>query len=137
MGNVTKHVAITARQRRKYRSRRKGVIGSVARPRVCVYKSAKYTYAQLVYDGTGETIAWASTREKEVLEAVSRVKEEGFHSNVTTPKSVRAARALGLVLAERAKAKDVPKVVFDRNGFLYHGRVQAVAEGLREGGLPM
>jgi large subunit ribosomal protein L18 len=103
------------RQRRHLRVRRK-VIGTAERPRLVVYRSLKHTYAQLVDDAAQRTLL--------------TVTDGGFDG-----KKTEKAREVGKKLAERAKSAGVTKVVFDRAGYKYHGRVQAVAEGAREGGL--
>ena len=99
---------------------RKKVRGTEARPRLSVYRSAVHIYAQLVDDVRGVTIASASSREDLKPEGKGRVAVSG---------------AVGKLLAERAKAKGVTQVSFDRGGFLYHGRVKALADGARAGGL--
>jgi large subunit ribosomal protein L18 len=108
------------RYRRHLRVRQK-VAGTVERPRLVVFRSLKHIYAQLVDDDQGKTLGAVSDRTKEL------VREK--------PGKVGAARAVGKLLAQRAKAQGVTKVVFDRAGYLYHGRVRAVADGAREGGL--
>lgn len=116
-------MAIGSRTNRRAvrRSRvRKSVRGSNDRPRLSVFKSIKYTYAQVISDESGKVLASASSREIEGLKSKS---------------SVEAAKALGAEIAKRAKEKSIAQVVFDRNGYLYHGRVAAVADGAREGGL--
>ncbi|MCB0333178.1 MAG: 50S ribosomal protein L18 [Bdellovibrionales bacterium] len=125
---------ISARLRRKYRIRKR-LSGTGERPRLSVYRSGKFTYAQMISDLTGETLASASTRDKEVLDAIGGLDKEGAHSEAASSKSVIAAKALGLVVAQKAKEKNIENVVFDRNGYLYHGRIQAVADGARQGGL--
>jgi large subunit ribosomal protein L18 len=107
----------SARLRRKRRVRKK-VNGTAERPRLSVFRSNRHIYGQLVDDDSGRTIASASSLE----EAVSGDKKE-------------QATAVGKLIAERGKSAGVQQVVFDRNGFLYHGRIAAVAEGAREGGL--
>lgn len=135
-------------ERRKFRVRKR-IASVVARPRVSVYKSDRYTYAQLISDQTGRTVASASSNEKEVLAEIEAIKakqqeksagKEGKESKASAPrsassKSVVAAKAVGIVLARRGLAQNVKQVVFDRNGFVYHGRVKAVADGARQGGL--
>jgi large subunit ribosomal protein L18 len=110
-----------ARTRRHYRVRKK-VRGSTARPRLAVYRSNKHISAQVIDDLTGRTVASASTVEADV-------KSAGSTSNRS------AATAVGRLVAERAKAAGISSVVFDRGGFLYHGRVAAVADAAREAGL--
>ncbi|MCS7082438.1 MAG: 50S ribosomal protein L18 [Bacteroidetes bacterium] len=111
-------------RREKVRMRvRARVRGTAARPRLSVFRSNRYIYAQLIDDDRGYTLAAASSLEPEV-----RAVREG-----KTPTQI--AFEVGRRLAERALAKGISKVVFDRNGYLYHGRVKALAEGAREGGL--
>jgi large subunit ribosomal protein L18 len=107
------------RQRRKI-GIRKRILGSPERPRLTVFRSLKHTYAQVIDDLSGRTLAAASTNEKGA---------DGKSANIG------AASEVGKRLAERAKSAGVSKVVFDRNGYLYHGRVKALADGAREGGL--
>ncbi|MEY4130181.1 MAG: hypothetical protein RLZZ31_305 [Actinomycetota bacterium] len=106
---------------RRHRRVRKQVRGTAARPRLAVYRSNRHISAQIIDDIAGRTLAAASTVETGVV--------TGGTSNVS------AATAVGKVLAERAKAAGVNQVVFDRGGFLYHGRVAAVADAAREAGL--
>lgn len=126
-----KKVRVTARQRRKIRIR-KIITGTVARPRLSVFKSSKHTYAQIISDVDGQTLATVSSSDAEVTKAV---QESGVEAKTKSSKSVATAFALGKILAKRAADKKITSVVFDRNGFLYHGRVKAVADGAREGGL--
>lgn len=134
MAIKSKKVKVSGRERAKIRIRKR-VSGSEERPRLTVFKSLQHTYAQLVDDITGVTIASASTLDKDVVDRIGAINTEGAPSQAKSKKSVAAARAVGLILAERSKGKSVTRVVFDRNGFVYHGRIQAVAEGAREGGL--
>ena len=133
---------VSARERIKLRIRKR-VSGSVERPRVTVFRSAKHIYAQVVCDETATTIAAASTIEKDVVELATKLApkvaegEKAPTDIKRSTKSVMAARAVGLVLAKRLLEKKVDQVVFDRNGFLYHGRVAAVADGAREGGIKL
>ncbi len=110
-----------ARARRHYRVRKK-VGGTAARPRLAVFRSNKHISAQIIDDRSGRTLAAASTLEPELRQA-------GRTGNRT------AATAVGRLVAERAKTAGVAQVVFDRGGFLYHGRVAAVADAAREAGL--
>jgi large subunit ribosomal protein L18 len=112
---------VTTEQRRKRRHRRvRGrVHGSAARPRLCVFRSSKGIYAQVIDDDAGVTLASASTL---VLDGAAGSKSE------------RAAE-VGKLVAQRAREAGIAKVVFDRGGYLYHGRVKALADGAREGGL--
>ena len=115
-------IKIERRLRRKKRVRKR-VFGTHECPRLTVYRSLKNTYAQLVDDAAGQTLAEANTRSKEVQGAV------GYGGNVA------AAKVVGKLLAERAAAKGISKVSFDRNGYRFHGRVKALADAVREGGL--
>jgi large subunit ribosomal protein L18 len=120
-----------SRIRTKLRIRRK-LAGTDERPRVSIFKSSKYTYAQIISDTAQRTLVSASTLQDDVQKAISEMAKD---AKTKSPKSVIAARALGKVLAERAKAKNIKSVLFDRNGFTYTGRVRAIAEGAREAGL--
>ncbi len=113
---------VTAREKRKARIRRK-VSGTAERPRLTVYKSLKHMYAQLVDDSTGKTLVAVSTGSKALK---GDVKEDD---------KTAAAKKVGAAIARAAKEKGIEAVVFDRNGFDYHGRVQAVAAAAREAGL--
>lgn len=110
-------------ERRKARIRRMIAEKAGGRPRLTVFRSSKQIYAQVIDDEHGRTVAAASTLEKAMRE------------DLKTGATVEAAQRIGKALAERAKAAGVTKVVFDRGGYLYHGRVKALAEGAREGGL--
>jgi len=111
------HERRVARVRRSIRARAYG------KPRLSVFRSSKQIYAQIIDDENGATIVAASTLEKEQREQLK------------TGATVSAAKQIGKLLAERAVAKGVKNVVFDRGGYMYHGRVKALAEGAREGGL--
>jgi large subunit ribosomal protein L18 len=110
------------RAQRKKRIRKK-VLGTKARPRLSVYRSLNHCYVQLIDDAEGRTLLGLSTLSKDVKAALQKTGNSD------------AARHLGRTVAEKAIAMDIRQVVFDRNGFLYHGRVKAVAEGAREKGL--
>jgi large subunit ribosomal protein L18 len=110
---------------RRHRRLRRRLIGAPERPRLCVTKTDKHMYAQVIDDWAGRTLAAASTRDSGVI-----AKIEG-----PSRKSTDAARAVGLVIAERAKAAGIAQVVFDRGGWPYHGRIKALADAAREGGL--
>lgn len=110
------------RIRRKKRIRKK-IFGVAERPRLSVFRSAKHIYAQLVDDSMGFTILTVSTLNKDVRDQVKGLKK------------TEAAKVVGKIVADKAKDKGVKRIVFDRNGFLYHGRVKALAEGAREAGL--
>lgn len=102
---------------------RKKVSGTADRPRLNVYRSASNIYAQIIDDTAGHTLVAASTLDKDLKDQVSgKTKKE-------------AARAVGKLVGERAKQKKIKAVVFDRGGYVYHGRVQELAEGAREAGL--
>jgi large subunit ribosomal protein L18 len=113
---------VTSREKRRARIRRK-LSGTQARPRLTVYKSLKHMYAQLVDDTTGKTLVSVGTTSK-VLK--NEVKDDD---------KTAAAKRVGEALAKAAMAQGIEAVVFDRNGFDYHGRVQAVAAAAREAGL--
>jgi large subunit ribosomal protein L18 len=115
--------ALSPRKRRHVRVRAR-VSGTQARPRLNVFRSSAHIYAQVIDDTIGHTVVAASDLEQEIVDRAG----EG------ATKSTRA-KAVGEVIAERAKAAGINAVVFDRGGFLYHGRVRAVADGAREGGL--
>jgi large subunit ribosomal protein L18 len=108
------------KRRRRIRKRIKGTSG---RPRLCVFRSAKHIYAQIIDDTSGLTLVSASSTEAEVRQ------HDAFESKVAL------ATFIGKQVGERAQGKGIKQVVFDRNGFLYHGRVKAVSEGARESGL--
>jgi large subunit ribosomal protein L18 len=118
---MKKQLALFRRRKQRVRtSLRKNAIGRV---RLSVFRSGKHIYAQVIDDSKGVTIAHASTVEKDVK---GKAK---FGANT------ESAKQIGLLIAERAKKAKVTEVVFDRGGYLYHGRVKALAEGAREGGL--
>jgi|SRR5690349_17942803 large subunit ribosomal protein L18 len=114
---------LSTRKRRHVRVRAK-VNGTAARPRLNVFRSSAHIYAQVIDDVQGHTVAAASDLEQEVKDRAG-----------SEAKKTDRARAVGAVIAERAKAAGFEDVVFDRGGFLYHGRIKAVADGAREGGL--
>ena len=109
----------SARQHR-HRRVRKRVTGTADRPRLCVYRSLRHVYAQIVDDGQGHTLASASTADPGIVAKGSNRE---------------SAAAVGRAVAERAVAAGMRRVVFDRGGYLYHGRVQALADAAREAGL--
>jgi large subunit ribosomal protein L18 len=119
---ITKGDKNKARLKRHLRVRKK-ISGTQERPRLSVFRSAKHIYAQLIDDVSGTTLASASTVDKELA---GQIKNGG---------NVEAARKVGELIAKRAKAKGFEKVVFDRGGYLYHGRIQALADAAREAGL--
>ncbi len=110
-----------ARQKRVRRIRKK-IAGTGERPRLRVFKSAKHIYAQLIDDVAGHTLAAASTVDKAMKEEPVAGKTE-------------QARKIGQVVAEKGKALGITSVVFDRGGYIYHGRIQALSEGARDAGL--
>ncbi|HHY53426.1 MAG TPA: 50S ribosomal protein L18 [Clostridiales bacterium] len=116
---VKQHDSNKARLKRHCRLRNK-ISGTAERPRLSVFRSTKHIYAQLIDDTKGVTLAAASSLEK------------GFDM---PGGNKEAAKKVGLMIAERAKAKGIENVVFDRGGYIYHGRVKELAEGAREGGL--
>ena len=113
------------RERIKYRIRKR-VRGTEARPRLTVFRSVSHMYVQVVDDMSGRTLASASTVDPKVKEGLAATDRGG---------NVAGAKAIGRTIAERLLEKGVKRVVFDRNGFLYHGRVKAVADAAREAGL--
>ncbi len=112
------------RRKRAHRRVRSTITGTTARPRLAVYKSGRYIYAQLIDDQKGETLVQANSAESE-----ARGKFEG------STKTRAAARYVGEAIGERAKSKGIVDVVFDRGGYQYHGRVREIAEGARSKGL--
>jgi large subunit ribosomal protein L18 len=116
-----------ARRRRQERVRKK-VRGTPTRPRLSVFKSAKHIYGQLIDDVHGHTLAAASSMSLLFRERAQNV-EKASGGNVS------GAKIVGEMIAEQARALGIAQIVFDRNGFLYHGRVKALAEGAREAGL--
>jgi large subunit ribosomal protein L18 len=113
---------IVGRERRKLRIRKK-VNGTQERPRLTVFRSAKHIYAQVIDDVTGTTLAHASTLSKDLKGTLEEDNKVG------------AAKKVGALIAKICKSKKIEKVVFDRNGYLYHGRVSALAQAAREAGL--
>ena len=109
----------TARLKRHARVRKK-ISGTAARPRLNVFRSTKHIYAQLIDDVAGVTLASASSMEKGF---------EGFGGNK------EAAKKVGMAIARKAQEKGISEIVFDRSGYIYHGRIKELAEGAREGGL--
>ncbi len=120
MGSTKEKKKIWLKRKKRISKR---IISTVERPRLSVFRSARHIYGQIVDDTTGRTIAAASSNEKSVNDQPS------FESKVAK------AVFTGKLLAQRAMDKGVKKVVFDRNGFLYHGRIKALSDGAREAGL--
>jgi large subunit ribosomal protein L18 len=118
---MSKNAVTTARRQARTRRELKAV--AYGRPRLSVFRSDKHIYAQIIDDAKGHTLAAASSIEKDMKEQLGKGT------------NVEAAKAVGKLAAERAMKAGVTKVVFDRGSYLYHGRVKAVADGAREGGL--
>jgi len=112
----------TARQNRKGRIRKR-IFGTEQRPRLSVFRSAKHIYAQVVIDSTGSTILAASTLSPDLRAEIGDLAKSD------------AAKKVGQWIGKKALEKNIQRVVFDRNGFLYHGRIKALADGARESGL--
>ena len=110
-------------RRTRHRRIRKRVAGSGERPRLCVYRSHTHIYAQVVNDRDGQTLVGASSTSPELAEQIGGLSKTA------------ASKEVGKLVAARAMAKGIKVVSFDRGGYLYHGRVRALAEGAREGGL--
>jgi len=119
---LRKHKSNDARLKRHYRMR-KDLNGTAERPRLNVFRSLNHIYAQIINDDTSTTLVSASTLDKEICATI----ENGGN--------IEAAKLIGKEVAKRAIAKGIEKVVFDRGGYIYHGRIAAVAEGAREAGL--
>ena len=113
---------IVGRERRKLRIRRK-ISGTPERPRLSVFRSAKHIYAQVVDDVSGKTVAHASTLSRDV------------RASIAESTKVDAAKSVGQAIAKVLLAKGIDSIVFDRNGYLYHGRVRALADAARAAGL--
>jgi large subunit ribosomal protein L18 len=112
---------ISARKRRHYRVRKK-ILGTAERPRLSVFRSNSHLYAQVIDDLVGKTVASASTLDKELKKKVKST-------------TIDAAKKVGELIAKRTLASGVKAVVFDRGGYIYHGKVKSLAEGAREAGL--
>jgi len=113
---------VSMRLKRKSRIR-KNLSGTTARPRLSVFRSARHIYAQIIDDMTGVTLVAAGTLSPEIKDKLGSLKK------------MDAAKEVGKLLADKAKSKGIAQVVFDRNGFLYHGRIKSLAESCREHGL--
>jgi len=118
-----KLVEKVASRKRRHRRLRRQIVGTSERPRLNVFRSKMHIYAQIVDDTTGRTLAAAST------------VDGSLRKTVTSTGAVEGAKAVGRLIAERAKAVNVEAVVFDRGGRVFHGRIKALAEASREGGL--
>ncbi len=119
---MIKKTSRDALRRKRHARLRLRLSGSADRPRLSVFRSSRFIYAQVIDDSTGRTLAAASSREKELSGSGG---------------TVAAAEAVGKALAERARAVGVTQVVLDRGGYRYHGRVRSLAEGARQGGLEL
>jgi large subunit ribosomal protein L18 len=117
-----KPIDTRAARQRRHRRIRVRLVGTAERPRLNVFRSLQHTYAQVIDDSTGRTLAAASTNEPGSRESLSGTKTE-------------RARNIGKAIAERAKERGISAVVFDRGGYLYHGRIKALADAAREAGL--
>jgi large subunit ribosomal protein L18 len=115
-------ISLKGSERRKARVRKAIKARAGSRPRLSVHRSDKNIYAQVIDDATGRTLAYASSLDKDLRSASNGNSAEG-------------ATAVGKLIADRAKAANVSEVIFDRGSYLYHGRVKALAEAAREGGL--
>jgi len=119
---IRKPARYIAREKRHLRIR-KHISGTPAMPRLAVFRSNKHIYAQIIDDVAGATIVAASTMEKEIASKLEKTSD------------VEAAKAVGAAVAKKAVDKGIASVVFDRGGYIYHGKVQALADAAREGGL--
>ena len=119
---MIKKVSRDILRRKRHERIRLRLAGSTARPRLSIFRSAKFIYAQVIDDHSGRTLAAASSREATLAAGTGKVE---------------TARSVGRALAQRAKAAGVSAVVLDRGGYRYHGRVRSLAEGAREGGLDL
>lgn len=116
---------LSPRKRRHIRVRNK-IHGTQERPRICVFRSLNHIYAQAINDAQGQTLASASSLIKDL---------PGIEGDLSGKQ--RAAKAVGLLIAQRLKERGVEQAVFDRGGYIYHGRIAAVADGIRAGGIKM
>ena len=123
MSILLKKVNRNKQRIKRHYSIRNKIAGTPERPRLNIFKSSKHIYAQVIDDVTGTTLACASTVDKELKEKLAGMTKS------------EAAKLVGKTVGERAKNKGIDTVVFDRGGYLYHGRVQLLAEGARESGL--
>ena len=110
-------------RQKKHRRLRNHIVGTAQRPRLCVFRSNNHMYAQIIDDTVGRTLVSASTLQKDVKAELEKTN------------NVDAAAYVGTVIAKRALEKGIKEVVFDRGGFIYHGKVQALADAAREAGL--
>jgi large subunit ribosomal protein L18 len=138
---IKKHHANEARLRRHRRVRKK-VSGTAVRPRLSVFRSATQIYAQVIDDEQGRTLLTASSHDPEYAKAAKTAKgptaDDGVApaiKGIAGNPRVKQAWIVGQIVAQRAKTQGIERVVFDRGGYIYHGRVAALAEGARQGGL--
>ncbi|HEX8731395.1 MAG: 50S ribosomal protein L18 [Chloroflexota bacterium] len=139
---IKKQYANQSRLRRHLRVRKR-LAGTTERPRLCVFRSGNQIYAQVVDDANGRTLAHASSRDADLAKvkgalAAGAEGEEataGAYHGIEANRRVQLAYKVGLLVAERAKAAGLQRVVFDRGGYIYHGRIAALADGARKGGL--
>ena len=121
---INKPSRAAARQKRHYRMRR-NLSGTATRPRLTVFKSNKYIYAQLIDDVAGHTLASASSLDAAFVKA----------NNLESTSGMDAAKAVGTAIAKKATEKGIDSIVFDRSGYVYHGKLQVLADAAREAGL--
>jgi large subunit ribosomal protein L18 len=131
---VAAHSKIEARARRRRRVRKR-VQGTHECPRLSVFRSLRHTYAQIIVDTTGETLTSASTLSKEIRGELARTSNTEAAKKVGVLIAKEAAKKVGVLIAKQSIKKGIKMVVFDRDGYLYHGRVKALAEAARENGL--
>jgi len=120
---VLKKIDKNQKRKERHYSIRNKIVGTPERPRLNIFKSSKHIYAQVIDDATGTTLASASTLDKELVNQIAELTKTD------------AAKLVGKTVGERAKNKGINAVVFDRGGYLYHGRVKLLADGARESGL--
>lgn len=109
---------------KKYARRKAKIVGTAERPRLVVYRSLKFIYGQIIDDYENKTLIGVSNKTKDLQDQLKNAKSK-----------VEASKMVGEYLAKKAREKDIKQIVFDRNGYKYHGRVKALADGAREGGL--
>jgi len=125
---------------RRHKRLRAKISGTARRPRLCIFRSSKYIYAQLIDDENGRTILSASDRElnqriKKAKGKTVNKKLEAGKEKISRTRKVAAAYEVGKLVAKKSLGKKIENVVFDKGGYKYHGRVKALADGAREGGL--
>jgi len=121
---IKKPSRVAARKKRHYKMRR-NLSGTATRPRLTVFKSNKYIYAQLIDDVAGHTLASASSLDTALVNS----------NNLESTSNLEAAKAVGIEVAKKALSKGIDTIVFDRSGYVYHGKLQALADAAREAGL--